>query len=584
MNHPTNKIISILFLLVLLAPAFAASEAEYRKLAKTYTLHADGSQEFRCNMELTLFTHTAMNGTYGESFIVYNPACQELKIHASYTKQKDGNIIKTPDNAFVEVLPRHAADAPAYNKLTEMVVVHTGLELGATIFLDYSIISKPGYLPEIDICEDLLQTSPVKEYTITIVTPEATRLSYSLQHSNVKPGNTTSDGNRQMSWTFRNLPASSRSPFVSAANGDVPCFVATTYPTESEALAHLYKQFNPATDAQLQSVAESLTEGKETDTDKLQAIYRYVMESYDNNPLTLAETGYKLRQADAVINTAYGTLAEKTNLLCGLLNAVGIQAEPAAIYHIKANQGGCGLSAIDDLLVIADADGKRYHLSPIRNTTASSGWINNLTPVKSLKSGETIEIDLPAAEITYQADLNMTGDKAETKVTTTLGTAFLPCYGNYLPRFAGSDKEATETKGKDNTTITYTTSQPLKSSSGYTVLSLPDSPVSLSHTSYCTLNSDRKENLALPFAVNEQYTYTIGIPEGAELTTPDKTKTIDNKAGKLTISVKKEGNKAEVTRNLKLYKQLYTPAEFTDLRELLTVWGDTNNKTLVFKN
>lgn len=28
-----------------------------------------------------------------------------------------------------------------------MVVVHTGLELGATIYLDYSVVTRPGYLP-----------------------------------------------------------------------------------------------------------------------------------------------------------------------------------------------------------------------------------------------------------------------------------------------------------------------------------------------------------------------------------------------------------------------------------------------------
>ncbi|MFV0583651.1 MAG: DUF3857 domain-containing protein, partial [Parabacteroides gordonii] len=121
MTNIINKLTLLLCLLALTASVFAASEAEYKKLSKAYTLNADGSQEFRYSMELTLFTHTAMNGTYGESFIVYNPEYQVLKINSSYTKQKDGNIVKTPDNAFVEVLPRAAADAPAYNNLKEMV-------------------------------------------------------------------------------------------------------------------------------------------------------------------------------------------------------------------------------------------------------------------------------------------------------------------------------------------------------------------------------------------------------------------------------------------------------------------------------
>ena len=70
--------------------AQAASEARFGKLSKTYTLHADGSQELRVQKELTLYTHAAMNSLYGETFIVYDPQYQQLEIHDSYTRQKDG--------------------------------------------------------------------------------------------------------------------------------------------------------------------------------------------------------------------------------------------------------------------------------------------------------------------------------------------------------------------------------------------------------------------------------------------------------------------------------------------------------------
>ena len=172
MKKIRHKLLLFFGLLILTASAFAVSpEAEYGKLSKTWTWYADGSQEYHRYMELTLFTHTAMNSTYGESFIVYNPDYQKVIIHSAYTRQKDGTIIKAPDNAFVEVLPRFAADAPAYNGLKEMVVVHTGLELGATIYLDYSILTKPGYYPALDIDERLQETSPVREYTVNLFTP-----------------------------------------------------------------------------------------------------------------------------------------------------------------------------------------------------------------------------------------------------------------------------------------------------------------------------------------------------------------------------------------------------------------------------
>ena len=130
-----TKIYTLLLLcLFALTLPVTAREAEFKKIKESWTLQADGTQVYRQSKVLTLYTHTAMNRTYGESFITYDPRYQTLQIHESYTRQKDGNIVKTPANALVEVLPSAAANAPAFNALREMVVVHTGLELGAGLF------------------------------------------------------------------------------------------------------------------------------------------------------------------------------------------------------------------------------------------------------------------------------------------------------------------------------------------------------------------------------------------------------------------------------------------------------------------
>lgn len=107
---------------------------------------------------------------------------------------------------------------------------------------------------------------------------------------------------------------------------------------------------------------------------------------------------------------------------------------------------------------------------------------------------------------------------------------------------------------------------PLKEENGYATISLPDAGYGFSHLPYGYLNSQRKENLLIPRPVNEVYTYTIECPENMELRTPETDKTIRNAAGSLTISVKKNGRTATVTRSLELNKQLYTPAEYKDLR------------------
>lgn len=557
-----HKFAFLLCMLLMTTTVFGASEAEYKKLAKTWTLNADGSQEFRYDMELTLFTHTAMNGTYGESFIVYNPQYQELKINSSYTKQKDGTIIKTPDNAFVEVLPRNAADAPAYNHLKEMVVVHTGLELGATIYLDYTVTSKPGYLPEVDIFEELLQSSPVKEYTLTIVIPEAKELAYTLTNNPAKASVKRSGGTCTTSWTLRNLPASSRAPFVYVKNGDVPFLAATTYASEGEALATLLKQFNPSGDPQLTTLAESLTEGEKKDEDKLEAILEYTTNHIANNGLTLDQTGYRLRPADAVMSTAYGTEVEKANLLAGLLDGAGFKAEPMATYQAYADKG-LALKAVDQLFVSCMVNGELYLFST--SSTHRPQTVNfDRTPLFSLQTGKPVAIAVPQD---YQIKSDIAVRFKDGKVTTSTKESVGK---ELMPYFTTGNSENEQTA-------------PLKVENGYATISLPDAEYGFSHLPYGYLNSQRKENLLIPRPVNEVYTYTIECPENMELRTPETDKTIRNAAGSLTISVKKNGRTATVTRSLELNKQLYTPAEYKELRQLLTEWSDVNGKTLLFQ-
>lgn len=581
MTNIINKYTLLICLLAFTASVFAASEAEYKKLSKAYTLNADGSQEFHYSMELTLFTHTAMNGTYGESFIVYNPDYQELKINASYTKQKDGNIVKTPDNAFVEVLPRSAADAPAYNNLKEMVVVHTGLELGATIYLDYTLTSKPGYLPELDIYEELLQSSPVKEYTISLSAPENKTLSYTLQYNHVKPVISEANGMNTISWNIRNLPAASRDLFVSAANGDVPFLTASTYASNGDAMKALYTQFTPGSDVQLTTIAENITEDTKNDTEKLQAILKHVNENLGYSKLSLQDAGYRIRSSSDVIYSAYGTETEKANLLNGLLNAAGIKAETAASLRVNADLASCGLSTIKELVVIAHADGKQYILSPLTNQVASAG-MHHQTPIINLtNAGIPVTTDIPSTDINYKVILSLTPEKADAKVDATIGCAYLPYYGEYVPTYSSGDKEAKETKTSTGTTISYSSSQTLKANNSYILLTLPYAPVSLSYSYFCNMNSNRQKNLLLPCKANERYIYTVQIPEGMKLSTPEAVKTIDNAAGKVVISVKQSGNIAEIEHSLQLNSQLYTPAQYSNLRSLLTEWGNATNRTLL---
>ena len=537
--------------------AAATPEAEYKKLEKTWTLHADGSQEFRCNMELTLYTHAAMNDTYGESFIVYNPQYQELKINASYTKMNDGTIVKTPDNAFVEVLPASAANAPAYNQLKEMVVVHTGLDLGATIYLDYTILSKAGYLPELDIYEVLPQESPIREYTLTANVPSGKTLSYTLANNKTKASVKSENGMQSTTWKLRNLPAISPASHVSVAQGDIAYLAATTYAAPAEALKALLGEFKA--NANVKEMVAKAIEGKKCNCKKIQAILGYLNSHVDSNNLTLEETGYRVRPAAEVLASAFGTEAEKTNVLAAMLKEAGMDAKVMASYSVKADKG-LARKAIDHLYVAVD---NKYLLN-VNSTLRPQNVLFGTAPLYNMESGELVsDFAAKAYQIASEQTLAFNGLEVVTKAHNKVGEAL-------IPYFTKGEKE------EEAKTV-------LKVENGYATLVLNEVAEGFGHTSYGKLNSRRDVNLLLPRLVDEVYTYTIECPANLNLATPQSVKNIRNAAGELTIAVEKDGKKAVVTRSLKLNKQLYTPAEYKNVRALLTTWSDVNGKTLVFE-
>lgn len=532
-------IIGILLLAVL--PAKAASEAEFRKLSKTYTLRADGSQEVRVQKELTLFTHAAMNSLYGETFIVYDPDFQKLEIHESYTRQKDGNVIKTPANAMVEVLPSAAANAPAYNRLKEMVVVHTGLELGATIVLDYSIVSKAGYLPELDVCCPVKELSPIKEYTFRLNVPAGKAVHYELLNASAKPAITQGSGMKTFTWTLKDVkPRPYAYPSARGAMGQVqavssgmmPVFIASTWPRYDEALKSLKAQFQPGSHSIIEAKVAELTRGIEGNPQAIRnAIAGYMTELYQLGRcgVSLQEAGYRLRPASEVIRSAYGTQAELVNLDVTLQQAAGLEAEVAVCALRPSTKDNQGLSTL--VSVVAQS---------------------KLMPEKVALTG--------TEEACLQPFLTVTN--LEGKPLTM--EAYL----------SAKDMQQTDTLQVDEAQM----QQPAE---GWGIVALPD-PTPIRTLYAYAAHTTIPESILLPRTMNCTLETFVRLPEGMKVT-PRTDMEVSNACGKVTFSYQPTKDGVKVTRSLRISRQLQTPSNYKELYALLAEWRDANNHTLVVK-
>lgn len=582
MTNLINKIICLLIVLGTAISVSAAPEAEFKKLIKSWTLNTDGSQEFHYNMELTIYSYLAMRSLYGESFIQYNPEYQTLKINSSFTKQKDGSIVKTPDNAFVEVLPRSAADAPAYNHLKEMVVVHTGLELGATIYLDYTITTKAGYLPGLDIFEPIQQASPIKEYSLSVTVPVDKDLSYSLANPQVMAKVNVEEGMRTISWKLKNVKPASLAPMQRIESGDMQYLACSTFETNKEAMNYLFGQFDRPESMPLISLAETLTEGKNTDTEKLQAIHSFIVNDFAHSRLSLSETGYHIRPAEDVIRSAYGTDAELINLLYGLLSAAKIETKVCAAYPVKDPQE-CSILKAVRLFIQAKADGQTYLLTSGSSKMSEIGWTADYCDIRDLKTGEEVDLTPCSPNLSYDVTMKLSDKEVVSSIKANIPAAFVAYSDSKATAFSAGDKNASVSQKENVITVNYQTTGKVESVPGYYLLRLPDSPAGVAHQPYASFNSTRDCNLFLPYAPNETYTYTIEVPANMELSTPTAEKNISNAAGNCLLSIKQTGNKVEVSRSLKINSNLIKRADYTVFHALMAAWATINDTPILFK-
>lgn len=532
--------IGVLALLLSMAlTAQAAPEARFGKLSKTYTLHADGSQELRVQKELTLYTHAAMNSLYGETFIVYNPQYQQLEIHESYTRQKDGTIIRTPANAFVEVLPSAAANAPAYNGLKEMVVVHTGLELGATIYLDYSIKSQAGYLPELDICCPIKELSPIDEFTFRIEVPEGKTLHYELLNASARPAEANKDGMKSITWKLKNVEPrpysypslrSSLGLVQQAASGMMPVLVASTWTNYADALKSLTRQFVPGDRTVIEAKLTELKQAAQKDsTDLRTAIAAYMDDLYRSNQckVSLGEAGYRLRPASEIIRSAYGTQAELVNLDVTLQKAAGLKAEVAVCVLRPSVADNCGLGSIVSVVAKSDATPKGVALQGTEEARLQS-----YMTVTDLQA-QPLELPFRSIQGTQQDVLEVKADNSQS-----------------LPN-------------------------------GWQIVSLKPISVALPLYAYAA-NTTIRENILLPQTVTMTSKTQVKLPVGASWI-PKADKELTNKCGKVSFTYCSDADGVTVTRSISITQQLLTPQTYRDFYALMAEWRDTNNHTLLLK-
>ena len=604
-----------IYLLVIFCTAFtviqskaqtAAPDGEYLSVTKTYSLSTSGDWTFRYQHRLKILTYYAIHNLYGETFIVYNPGFQKLKVNKAITTMADGTSVPSPANAFNEILPRYAANFPASNMLREMVVTHTGLERVAQTELNYEIRTSAGFFPAM-MGNELLQTSsPVDELTIVVKIPEGTTLNYKLLAIQTEPLVIHEKGLQVFTFSIKNLAALTHDDFQSRDQRFIPRLLFSTGKGLSDQLNAILVQpaFNYNCEGSLKNTCDSLVKNYPDNFARILRTQEIVATELNYFAVPPSAMGFKFRTASETWNSNGGTETEKAILLATMLRACGFEAYALAVFPTSIyNPETANLLAIEKVVVKVNAPGLGEMLiSPLQadaqdlKFSLGAKILVPLTPGKTTKTQKT-ESQLNELTLNGELELDIQGllsGSISLKTTNALNPAFKlkkdQKYSGKMLAGAFSSGEIKSQKIKkavnESTEAIFeiATSDTLKQEAGYYFWKLPILSAGTDGWHMVELPTSRNTALEIPALISESYSYKVRLPEGMALVTPTTDLLLNPKnCGELKIRIKQQGNELLVTRSINLNQSAIEPANYLSFRNLMNIWNEKKYREIILR-
>lgn len=323
-----KKIFLVAIATLLCTTVFAQQpDAVYKLLRQEWTVNADGTSDYHYRHEVQILRNRALvaYADKGETFVVYNPDLEELTVNEVYTIQKNGTRVDMPQNAFVYQLPSECADCGRFNHLRELAMIHTGMELGCTIVVDYTIHRKYNFLHE---SIPLQRECPVEKLEVVVnYNHNDMDLRYAIDgfqylNSNdvTRSESVNTDGmNRVLHYTFVDLNQAPKEPYM-------PDDIIPTL-----RIFNAMPEFVPAFDQEPFKGAADVM-GQVMNTKGMQNIVNarnYVVDNIHLNDIHPSHLGYTHSTPEEVWRTGCGTAVDKAVLLAAILNAEGYRADVA---------------------------------------------------------------------------------------------------------------------------------------------------------------------------------------------------------------------------------------------------------------
>jgi hypothetical protein len=576
-------------------------DAVYKSIKKIYTLNSDGSINYQYQHQLKYITHFSFNRLFGESFIVYNPEQEELKINKAETKMVDGKIIPSPENAFNEVLPHFANGVPAYNHLREMVVTHTALEPGCFVDFDYEVITSAGYLPYLSENIILQEIVPVENLEIIVNVPDNTDLNYKLLNIENQAVITKKDGFTQYKWKFENLANMKFEVNQSHDYSFLPRLIFSSINFNS-AVSNLYSKDDLELSDDIKTFVKKRVSGIKSEMNVINELQTIAGKELNDFHIPIGYSSYSIRSLNDVWNSNGGTNLEKSLLLNEILKYNNFESKvimtlPTALYDSNI---GC-LKGFGHLYIQVNIDGNDIIISTDPDQSNNLAFELRNDVILDLE-GNTV--NLSDVEYNLQSlfmangkfEINESGDFSG-KLNINVHGVKNP-YLNYLEDAENakeiaesmfSEEEITDFKVllfdniKSEVEASIEKEEIWKNQGDYYFVNIPTSDYGLKGEHLLTLLNERQTPLKLSYPIHESYNFSISVPKGIAYVAPVVKELLTNEIGIVRVEISFADDSIYLKKSLKINKEEISPAEYDSFKNLLDVWNKKTYNEIILK-
>ena len=591
----TIYFIAGLILLAFTANAMAQEPQEpdalYHQIIKEYTIHEDGSYDLHYFKKLELKSHFAFNRLFGETFVVYNPDFQELEINKAYTIMADGSKNPSPERAFNEVLPRQAQDFPEYSHLKEMVITHTGLEVGATIYLDYTLKTNNEMFNGFTFQEQLRKRVPVKEMKIIVHVPEDYELMHKVNNLRLGPEVEKTKSGKTYTWLFKSMPSRIHEGHACEAE---EASITILGGGKGLSAALDIDKISYTLPAALSKKAKSIAKENKGAFDRVIKSFEWLKETMDETHLPQAYMGKSVRHPEKVWKTNVGNTLERSVLLASMIRETGTHAVPVVVLR----KGELPvIHSEDQIMVKVDVtDGVPVVLSvndrQIKNHFYALGG-KEMIPLEKGKSSQRISVKEAMNEYDFEASLTLTPDTLYGEGSIQLQHVLNPFFSlqenneaigkvvKGMPAYKSEMKQLSPASSKAELVFAAKNAGSLEEMLSRKVFNLPVVERGVGDWSL-TLWNDRISTIEIPYPIKANVKITIQL-EGLTCLNRNFEMKQDYSFGKVFANVTVKGSKVTVKKEIELHKRCYNPIEYNELRSALRIFGMDDFNNLVFR-